>query len=414
MAAPPADSADWRRNVFAVTAAAFLGFTGFTLVMPFLPLYFRQLGLTDTGDIAFWTGLCLGVTPGITALMSPFWGRLADRFGRKIMVERSLLSFVVVMALTAYVTAPWQVLALRTLQGFFAGYGALAVAMAAESVPPSRLALGIGVVQTAQRLGPATGPVIGGVLAELLELRQAFLVSALFYLGGFVLVLVLYRERPRSHADQTPVTTPLADMLRLPNLPLLLVVIFAVQFIDRSFGPILTLFVEESGLARDRVALTAGVLFALAACAGAFGNLVSGSLVRRTSPRAVIAGAAALSALGGGIFALEPSLPWAVVASSLFGLGVGISLTTAFSVAGGVMNPESRATGFALLTSAALVGMAISPPLSGLIGALSIRAVFVADVAALVALAAAVGLLMRPAACLAAPEAPASTTLDEG
>ena len=68
---------------------------GFTLVMPFLPLYFHQLGVDDVGQVAMWSGLSLGVTPALTALLSPLWGRLADRFGRKIMVERSLVSFVV-------------------------------------------------------------------------------------------------------------------------------------------------------------------------------------------------------------------------------------------------------------------------------------------------------------------------------
>ena len=76
--------------------------------MPFLPLYFQQLGVTDVGEIALWSGLSLGVTPALTAFMAPFWGRLADRYGRKIMVERSLVSFVVVMAAMAYVTEPWQ------------------------------------------------------------------------------------------------------------------------------------------------------------------------------------------------------------------------------------------------------------------------------------------------------------------
>src|SRR6185436_17256648 len=88
----------YRKNLFAVTAASFIGFMGFTLVMPFLPLYFNQLGVADVGRVAMWSGLSLGVTPALTALLSPLWGRLADRFGRKIMVERSLVSFVVVMA----------------------------------------------------------------------------------------------------------------------------------------------------------------------------------------------------------------------------------------------------------------------------------------------------------------------------
>ncbi len=102
----PEPSASWRRNQFAVTAASFVGFTGFTLVMPFLPLYIAQLGVTDIGEVAMWTGLCLGVSPAITAVLSPVWGRVADRFGRKLLVERSLLSFVVFMSATAYAARP--------------------------------------------------------------------------------------------------------------------------------------------------------------------------------------------------------------------------------------------------------------------------------------------------------------------
>src|SRR5947208_12216363 len=128
------------RNLFAVTAASFIGFTGFTLVMPFLPLYFKLLGVQDVGEIAMWSGLTLGVTPGLTALLAPFWGRLADRYGRKIMVERSLVSFVIVMGAMAYVQRPWHVFALRALQGLFAGYGSLTLTMAADSAPPDRMA----------------------------------------------------------------------------------------------------------------------------------------------------------------------------------------------------------------------------------------------------------------------------------
>src|SRR5213592_1638133 len=101
-ATPP--SAVWRRNLFAVTAASFMGFTGFTLVMPFLPLFIRQLGVTDVGEIAMWTGVSLGVTPALTAMLAPAWGRLGDRYGRKLMVERSLVSFIVLFAAMAYVT----------------------------------------------------------------------------------------------------------------------------------------------------------------------------------------------------------------------------------------------------------------------------------------------------------------------
>ena len=85
--------------------------------MPFLPLYFQQLGVTDVGEIALWSGLSLGVTPAVTALMAPFWGRLADRVGRKIMIERSLASFVIVMSAMAFVTQAVAVFACARSRG---------------------------------------------------------------------------------------------------------------------------------------------------------------------------------------------------------------------------------------------------------------------------------------------------------
>ena len=98
----------WRRNQVAAVAATFVGFTGFTLVMPFLSSYIQELGVTDTGEAALWTGVTLGITPAIVALCSPLWGRVGDRFGNKLLVQRSLFSCVIVMALMTKATEPWQ------------------------------------------------------------------------------------------------------------------------------------------------------------------------------------------------------------------------------------------------------------------------------------------------------------------
>src|SRR5262249_26577100 len=98
----------WQRNVSAVTAASFMGYTGFTLVMPFLPLFIGQLGVTDVGHVAIWTGLSLGVTPGLTAILAPAWGKLGDRYGRKLMVERSIATSLALMAAMALVTRAWH------------------------------------------------------------------------------------------------------------------------------------------------------------------------------------------------------------------------------------------------------------------------------------------------------------------
>ena len=397
----------WRRNQFAVTAASFVGFTGFTLVMPFLPLYIRQLGVTDVGEIALWTGVTLGVTPALTALCSPFWGRVADRFGHKLMVERALLSFVIVMAAMAYVTRAWHLLALRAALGLFAGYGALTLSMAARSVPRDRMAQAIGTVQTAQRLGPALGPVIGGILAPLVGLRNAFLVAAVFYALAFCVVLLMYHEPlPAGRArDDHAARVSFRSILAFENFLLLMLVIFGLQFVDRSFGPVLPLYVGNLGVPRAQVPIVSGILFSVLAFAGAAGNQLAGRLLRTMSSRAVIAAAALVGAAALALFAVRPPL-WALMAAmAVFGTCIGAASTSAYTAAGAVIPSEVHATGFSVLTSASLAGLALSPVVAGLVAAQSIRVVFVGGAAMLLLLALVVRRLMveRQPATEAAP-----------
>jgi MFS family permease len=407
----------YRRNLFAITAATFIGFMGFTLVMPFLPLYFEQLGLSDPGAIAVWSGLTLGVTPAMTAVLSPLWGRLADRFGRKIMVERSLLSFVIIMAATAYVSEPWHVFALRCVQGFFAGYGALALTMAADSAPEGRMAGAIGTVQVAQRLGPAVGPVIGGVVAELVGLRRAFLVAAGFYAAGFLLVLFLYREdrgagrAGGSERDTAPLLQRFREVLTLPRVAGMMAAMFVLQLADRSFGPVLPLYVAAHGTEGSRVALVSGVLFSLIAGAGALGNVACARLMRRYRPSRVILVSSAVGALGVLLYAAWPSTLVMGLGSIVFGASIGVAMTATYTVAGEALPLEGRATGFGFITSASLAGLALSPILAGLLAARSIRAVFILDVLVLAALALVIAYRTRggpPPAADACPPPPPS------
>lgn len=397
----------WRRNLVAVSSASFLGFAGFTLVMPFLPLYFHELGVDDVGAVALWTGVSLGATPALTAVLAPLWGRLGDRFGRKIMIQRSIASFVVVMAAMAYVTAPWQVLALRAIQGLFAGYGALALTMAADSAPPGRLAQAIGAVQTAQRLGPALGPAIGGVIAQVVGLRRAFLVAAVFYLVGFALVQILYRE-----VSRLPAADPAGDGRRhgrvsfrsvraFEHFVLLMGIIFALQIVDRSLGPILPLYVTDIGTPLPRAPLVAGLLFSVVAGAGAIGNAACAWWLKRAAARDVIVISAASGAAAMVACAAVPRLAMVGPALVVFGAAMGAAMTATYTAAAGVIPASVRGTGFGFLTSASLVGLAISPMLSGLLATASLVAVFAIDAVLLVALAIGVRRLMvgprRPA-----------------
>ena len=374
--------------------------------MPFLPFFIRQLGVTDVGEIALWTGAILGVTPALTALMSPFWGRLADRYGRRMMVARSLVSCALVMALMAIVTRPWHVFALRAALGLLTGYGGLTLSMAAESAPRDRMAAAIGTVQTAQRLGPAVGPVIGGLLAGAVGLRRSFLVTAVLYTCALLLVLLLYDER-RSESGHPAGTAAerinFRSVLAFENFLVLLGVVFGIQFVDRSIGPILPLYLEQLGMTWPSVPVAAGLLFSVTALAGSVGHHFCGRLLQRFSARVVISGATAGAAVGAALLGAGGTFWLMMAAIALFGYAIGTASTAAYTAAGSVIPAGAHGTGFGVLSSAALTGLAVSPVVAGSLGATTMRGVFVLDVIVLAVLAAIVRRVMVEKAPVTAP-----------
>ncbi len=378
-----------QRNIFAAAAAGCIGFTGFTLVMPFLPLYIQQLGVTDVAEIAMWSGLILGATPTVTAISAPLWGRVGDRYGSKVLVIRSLCAFILTKAAMGFVTAPWQLLALRALLGVFAGYGALTVSMAAESAPRHRMAQAIGFVQTGQRLGPAIGPVIGGLIAPLVGLRASFLVASAFYVLALLAVLVLYREphdrsKPRRVRGGRDV---LMHLVRLKHFVLALGVIFGLQAVDRSFGPVLPLYVAQVGISEARIPIVTGILFSLGAFSAAFGHHLAGVLLATRTPRTIVVSGTLVAAAAIATIVLAPTL-WLVGAAMLVvGIAIGVSTTTIYTVAGSLLPEDAHATGFGFMTTASLIGLAVSPVVAGFIGGTGLRLVFVMDVALLLVLA---------------------------
>ena len=379
---------DWRRNLAAVTLAVFIGFAGFTLVMPFLPLYLEQLGLQGTSAIAIWSGMSLGVTPAVTAAMAPLWARVADRLGRKLMVARSLISFVVIMAAMGFVRAPWQVFALRAVQGLFAGYGPIAMTMAAESAPPEHMASAIGWVQTAQRLGPAIGPIVGGTLAQAVGLREAFVFAAGCYFLAFVLVVVGYRE-PREHRAQPAGTAGVtfATFRLVPHFVLFMGTIFGLQLVDRSLGPVLPLYLREIGMATGRVPVLSGLIFTAVAGAAAVGNQLSGWLIGRFRPGRLVPASAAMAGCAATVFGLAPPLAVLIASALVLGFFIGVATTAIYTAAGRAVDPGVRGLAFGYLTMAYLVGLAVSPIVAGLVGSISVRVVFFLDGAGLGAVA---------------------------
>src|SRR3989442_4848392 len=163
---PHAEPEGWQRNVWALSLIVFTAFVGFQFFSPFLPLYVQELGVTDPAGVAIWSVVLLAVTPSVAAVLAPVWGILADRVGRKLMMIRSLVGFAVIIAAMGLVTSVTQLFIARLLQGIFAGFSVMAMALASVSCPRDKVPVAIGRVQSAQLLSVAVGPAVGEYLAS--------------------------------------------------------------------------------------------------------------------------------------------------------------------------------------------------------------------------------------------------------
>jgi MFS family permease len=183
-------------------------------------------------------------------------------------------------------------------------------------------------------------------------------------------------------------------VLAFENFVLLMAVIFGLQVVDRSFGPVLLLHVTELGYSQGDAELLVGVLFSVGAVCAALGNQLAAALLRRGTTRAVIVGALLVAAGTLAAFAVARNAWLMTVIIAAFGAAIGTALTTTFTAAGSIVPREAHGVGFGFLSSASLIGSAISPVLSGLVASRSIRVVFLSGSALLLVIVAMVGRLM--------------------
>ncbi len=238
---------------------------------------------------------------------------------------------------------------------------------------------------------------IGGLLAPLVGIRSAFLMCAGFYVVALLLIAVFYKEPRTAHARpvRRSLRSVMAELARTPGFMLLFVVIFALQTVDRSFGPILPLYVAQLGVTPGRVATISGILFSVAALFAALGHRVAHKLMQRSVPRVLVTSAALAAGVSIAGAVAWPGVATMAIALAVAGTAIGIGMTAAYSLAGSLLPADAHVTGFGLLTTASLIGLAASPVLAGFLGASGLRVVFVFDVVLLLGLAAIVWTLMR-------------------
>ena len=191
-------AAERRRNLIAVSVASFLASVGFMVTMPFLPGLLREVTGEDATGSGLWLGLAISIAPLMTALTAPIWTAMGEKFGRKAMLERSVVCIGIGIGLMAIAYSPWHVVALRGVVGGLGGVSVAALAAITACTPRRDLGPAVGTLQAAQTAGAMFGPLMGGVLGAFIGMRESFLLSAVVFVIALGLIHWLYRDVRRS------------------------------------------------------------------------------------------------------------------------------------------------------------------------------------------------------------------------
>ena len=321
----------WHRNLIVLWFCTFVAGMAFSEIMPFLSLFVSQLGDFTKAQITFYSGLAFAADYSISAISAPLWGIIADKKGRKIMLLRASLGMAVAMGLMGFVTNVWQLVALRALQGVFAGFISNAQALVASQTPRKYSGRALSTLITGAVSGQLFGPVIGGLLAQLFSIRNTFFITAGLLMVAFLLSLFFVQEhfKPVSHhREPGDSRNPLAAFQNPRLIIVMLCSTAIVQFGNASIAPIISLYVRELMHYRGPITVVAGIIAALPGISNIFSAPRLGRYGDQHGSGKVL--------LFGYIFAVIMYFPQGIV-TSVVALGI---LRFAIGISDGALYPE--------------------------------------------------------------------------
>ncbi|MGA2957256.1 MAG: MFS transporter [Thermodesulfobacteriota bacterium] len=357
----------WERNLYSLWFGRFIAIAGLTMVMPFLPLYIRELGITGREAIKLWSGFIYAAPFMISVFMQPLWGIMGDRYGRKPMVVRGMLGLAAAFFLMGFSHTVFQLLVFRFFQGVFSGFAAPSLALQASCTPEDRMGQALGTLQSAQVTGFIVGPLLGGLLSHLMGYRPIFFWTGACCLTGALIVVGFVREEfiKKGEKKGSRLRQNLLDVYRSANLRTMLVLLIMVQVSIQIVTPFLSLYVEYLKVSPDRVGLMTGLVFGITGVTNALTTPFWGKRADRVGYRKILR----YSLYGMTLF----YLPQAFVTNvhqllflrAALGVFVGGAMPTINSIVQRSSAAENRGAIYGIFQSGLLLGNMAGPLIGG-------------------------------------------------
>ncbi|WP_082311116.1 MFS transporter [Paenibacillus sp. FJAT-27812] len=260
----------WRKNARILWGGRFLTSMGLTGISPFIPYYLENLGENSPENVLLWTGLALSAPAVSYALLTPFWGKLGDRWSRKWMVVRALLGLAMSMCLMAVAQTPLQFFLFRLCQGAFGGISDASSAFIGSHAPRKEQGLALGRLERASAMGLLLGPLLGSLCVSTWGSRPLlFITAALTGLLGLLSAFVLSDKgeektvKADADAKSSGVINAFLSLFRQPVVRRFVAAGILFKLADFSIFAIFTPFIREMFHSPASAAATVGILLAV-------------------------------------------------------------------------------------------------------------------------------------------------------
>ncbi|MED4910974.1 MFS transporter [Brevibacillus centrosporus] len=378
----------WKRNLVVLWVGVFFCSTAYSIAIPFLPIFLHSsLGVNE--HLEAWSGISFGITFLASALISPYWGSLADKYGRKPMLIRSGYSLAVLYFLTYFINDPYLFVVLRIFQGLLAGFVPASIALVATNTPEKHVGYALGVMATSGATGGIIGPLVGGVVSHMWGNREAFLFSGAVVLIAALIATFLVKETNLNRSGtrsnvREDLRSAIANKSLMSILGLSLIVTMSVMLLE----PLLTVYVLQLGASQKDASLSAGIIFAAVGIATVIAAPRWGKLGTKVGYSKILF----IGLIGGAVGNLLQFFFTNLYGFGVLRFGYGLFFAAVYPSINAmivkVTDPEFRGRAFSLNQSSTQIATMLGPVIGGFLGGvIPIRVIFIINGIALLATA---------------------------
>ncbi|MEJ5306295.1 MAG: MFS transporter [Ignavibacteria bacterium] len=369
---------NWKSNLYIIWLGQFIAMLGMSMVVPFLPLYIRELGLTDNQEIAKWSGFVFSGPFLFSFLLVPLWGFLGDKYGRKLMVIRALFGLAIAQIFIGFSQNVYHLLIGRLIQGMVSGFVPASMALVASTTPKEKTGYALGLLQTATSGGTVLGPFVGGLLADHIGIRPIFFITAsLCFLSALLVIIKVKEDRSKTTSSDGSLKDNYTFVFRSSQLRLIILMIVFVQISIAFNQPLFALYAETLHIDKRFIASIAGLLYGIMGVFTMIGSPFWGKYNEKhlVNKSFAIASFAAAFSYSLHYFIYNPFLLGFV--RSILGIALGGLLPVLYTLVS-INSPIQRRGGImGIASSAQVLGNLLGPTLSGMIASqIGIRPIF--------------------------------------